>query len=130
MQKLGTGYTMYFNVKYHRNGVLFQGAFKALHVDQESYFTHLTRYIHLNPAELREPSWKEKGIKNIKNTIEFVKKYPWSSLRDYLNQSPLRSILNMDMVKELILSPKEYESYLTEWVAEYKDLLGTLTLED
>ena len=31
MQKLGTGYSMYFNKKYERVGALFQGKFKASH---------------------------------------------------------------------------------------------------
>src|SRR3989344_2009952 len=32
MQKLTTGYTMFFNKKYERSGSLFQGRFKATHV--------------------------------------------------------------------------------------------------
>ncbi len=51
MQKLGTGYTNYFNLKNERVGSLFQGRFKAVLVNNESYFTHLLHYIHLNPLE-------------------------------------------------------------------------------
>lgn len=48
MQRLGTGYTKYFNNKYDRSGVLFQGRFKALHVDTNEYLLHLSAYINLN----------------------------------------------------------------------------------
>ena len=65
MQKLGTGYTMYFNTKHKRNGVLFQGVFKGIHVEDERYLTHLTRYIHLNPLELKKPDWKKIGVKKL-----------------------------------------------------------------
>ena len=66
MQKIGAGYTKYFNLKYKRVGSLFQGPFKAIRVDEENYLLQLIRYIHINPTELIEPSWKENGIKNKK----------------------------------------------------------------
>ena len=130
MQKLGTGYTMYFNTKYDRNGVLFQGAFKAIRVDQESYFTHLTRYIHLNPAELCEPLWKDNGIKKQEGTFKFVKEYPWSSLSDYLGKHRFEPLLDTKTIKELALPPQAYDAYMMEWIAEHRNLLGGLTLED
>ena len=48
MQRLGTGYTMYFNEKYERNGGLFQGPYKAKHVSTDEYLLHLSVYINLN----------------------------------------------------------------------------------
>jgi len=52
MQKLGTGYTMYFNKKYERVGSLFQGRFKACLISEESHFIHIPFYIHTNPIDL------------------------------------------------------------------------------
>lgn len=48
MQRLGTGYTKYFNHKYDRSGVLFQGKFKAIHVDSNEYLLHVSAYVNLN----------------------------------------------------------------------------------
>lgn len=48
MQRMGTGYTMYFNNKYERNGALFQGRFKAVHVDSNEYLLHVSAYVNLN----------------------------------------------------------------------------------
>lgn len=48
MQRLGTGYTMYFNNKYERSGALFQGKFKAVHVDSNEYLLHVSAYVNLN----------------------------------------------------------------------------------
>lgn len=48
MQKLGNGYTKYFNHKYGRSGVLFQGKFKSVHIDSNEYLLHLSAYINLN----------------------------------------------------------------------------------
>lgn len=48
MQRLGTGYTMYFNNKYDRTGSLFQGTFKAVHIDSNPYLLHASAYVNLN----------------------------------------------------------------------------------
>ncbi|MDP2860758.1 MAG: transposase [bacterium] len=68
MQRLGNGYTKYFNTKYKRSGVLFQGKYKAVHVDSNEYLLHLSIYINLNHqthqlghpmSKLSKSSWEE-----------------------------------------------------------------------
>jgi REP element-mobilizing transposase RayT len=58
MQSFGTSYTKAINKSRDRCGPLFQSRFRAIHVDNESYLLHLSRYIHLNPvpALVRKPS--------------------------------------------------------------------------
>lgn len=46
MQSLLTRYTMFFNRKHKRVGVLFQDAYKAVLVTNDNQLLHLTRYIH------------------------------------------------------------------------------------
>lgn len=46
MNSLGTRYTMYFNKKYDRVGPLYQGEYKAVRIQSEPQFIHLSRYIH------------------------------------------------------------------------------------
>lgn len=48
MQRLGTGYTRYFNEKHKRTGSLFQGKFKSIHIDSNEYLLHLSAYVNLN----------------------------------------------------------------------------------
>lgn len=48
MQRLGNGYTKYFNNKHKRSGVLFQGGFKSIHIDSNEYLLHLSTYVNLN----------------------------------------------------------------------------------
>lgn len=50
-----TNYVMYFNNKYDRVGTLFQGKYKAASVEEDIYFLHLSRYIHLNPYPGSDP---------------------------------------------------------------------------
>lgn len=72
MRGLSQRYTYWFNKQHDRVGHLFQGRYKALMVDTDSYLLDLVRYIHLNPvrAEL----------------VESTDDYPWSSHHAYLGQ--------------------------------------------
>ncbi len=53
MHLLNGSYTGYFNVRHRRVGHLFQGRFKAHLIEEEGYFTEISRYIHLNPVRAR-----------------------------------------------------------------------------
>ena len=72
MQGIQFTYTQYYNRRHRTVGHLFQGRYKAILCDRESYLLELVRYIHLNPARVRKPNdpWK----------------YPWSSHRAYLGE--------------------------------------------
>ncbi len=48
MQRLGNGYTKYFNNRHKRSGSLFQGQYKIKHIDSDNYLLHLSAYVNLN----------------------------------------------------------------------------------
>lgn len=48
---LFSSYTQAFNRMFDRQGSLFIKNFKRIHVGDDSYFTQLVRYIHLNPVK-------------------------------------------------------------------------------
>jgi len=50
MQPFSVSYTKAINRQQDRVGPLFQGPFRAVWVDKDSYLLHLSRYIHLNPV--------------------------------------------------------------------------------
>jgi REP element-mobilizing transposase RayT len=50
MQPLQQSYTQRFNRLYEKAGHLFQGRYRAIVCDRESYLLSLVRYIHLNPV--------------------------------------------------------------------------------
>lgn len=83
MKRLTSAYSMYYNYRYNKTGRLFEGKFKAEHVDNDTYFRYLFSYIHLNPVKLIQSDWKELGIKDIKRTNEFLEGYKHSSFQDY-----------------------------------------------
>jgi len=74
MQRLGSGYTQYFNRRHQQVGHLFQGRYKAILCDKDSYLLELTRYLHLNPVR----------AKVVKDPLD----YQWSSYGGYVAESP------------------------------------------
>jgi REP element-mobilizing transposase RayT len=50
MQSLLFAYASYFNRRYGEVGHLFQGRYKAILCDKDTYLLELVRYIHLNPV--------------------------------------------------------------------------------
>ncbi len=96
MKKLGTAYSMSFNIKYQRTGALFGGRFKSRYIDKDEYLKHLFGYIHLNPLDIKFSGW-EKFVdkKSPKEWKEFLENYYYSSFQDYINSDRLeRGILN------------------------------------
>ncbi len=117
MQKLTTGYTMYFNKKYERNGSLFQGRFKATHVADDRYLRYLISYIHLNPVKLIEPKWKEAGIADKVRAERYLETYTPSSYLDYLGKKRLEEmILTRESLPEYFASTADFKTFVTEWL--------------
>ncbi len=84
LQKVMTGYAMYFNKKYERTGSLFQGKPKAKHVDKDSYYMQLKAYIDLNPVEMFDKNWKKSGkVRSIPLAIKFLNDYKWSGCKNF-----------------------------------------------
>lgn len=126
MQKVATGYSMYFNAKYYRTGGLFEGRFKARHVDSDNYMKYLFSYIHLNPVKLIDRTWKEEGIKNSAEAYDYTSNYKHSSLPDYLgNVRAEMAILNTELFPEYYASHNNIKKELFEWLT-YSDEI-TLT---
>jgi len=119
MQKIGTGYTMYFNQRYERVGPLFQGRFKAKLVNQESHLIHLPYYLHCNPLDLESPEWREKEIKNYKKAMSFLEKYRWSSFLDYIGEKNFPSVTQRKFLLEFLGGPEQYKKDTIKWLKEF-----------
>ncbi|MFC1751719.1 transposase [Patescibacteria group bacterium] len=86
MQKLGTGYTNYFNKKHERSGVLFQGKFKAVGLEENAHFLYLPHYIHTNPLKLMD---SQSCRSRTSAGLEYLENYRWSSYLDYIGKKKL-----------------------------------------
>ncbi|MFM2357528.1 MAG: hypothetical protein RJA61_265 [Candidatus Parcubacteria bacterium] len=122
MQKLLTSYSMYFNRKYERNGSLFQGKFKSEHITQDTHLNYLFSYIHLNPVKLVDSQWKERGLKDLLKTKDFLKNYTHSSYLDY--QGFIRDqqkILTKEVFPDYFSEKRDFDKFIEDWL-QYKFL--------
>ena len=117
MEKLATGYSMYFNKKHERVGPLFQGRFKAEHISRDEHLKYLYAYIHLNPIKLIEPKWKEVGIKNKDRAFKLIRRYFYSSYEDYLgNTRPESKILSKEEFPKYFSKTHDFKTYIRDWL--------------
>lgn len=129
MQKLGTAYTMYFNSRNQRTGVLFQGKFKAVHVQEHRYLSHLVRYIHLNPVDLYESGWKKKGLNDKDVAGEFLEKYKWSSYQDFIGKKNFPSVIDRSFQKDFFEPRFDHRAHTLSWLPEADSLIGALAID-
>src|SRR3989344_4929753 len=96
MGKLSTSYSMYFNIKNDRSGPLFCRPFRSKPVGSDDYLRWLMSYVHLNPLDLFQPGWKEKGIGDTSEAKKFLASYPFSSYPDYFGNRLESKIISRD----------------------------------
>jgi putative transposase len=117
MQKLMTGYTMYFNKKYHRTGTLFESRFRAKHLHTDEYVKYQYAYIHLNPIGTIDSGWKNKKIRNVAKARKIVRDYKYSSYRDCSGvEREENCILNKEDFPVYFDSTRDFDSMLEEWL--------------
>ena len=119
MRKLGGGYVNYFNLKHQRVGTLFQGKFKSVLIDDESQFTYIPFYIHLNPLDMHCSDWRDKGVGDSKKAINFLDNYKWSSHSDYIGQSDFSLILQKDFLSENFGEAPEYMKAFCDFINDF-----------
>ncbi len=97
MQKVGNGYTKYFNKKNMRSGVLFQGRFKSSHIDTNEYLLYVSAYVNCNSQV---------------HKISPAEKYFWSSFREYIGEKNKHPIaLKKEAVLGQFKNKLEYKEF-------------------
>lgn len=108
MQNLQFRYTRNFNIKYKKNGHLFQGRYKAILCEKDSYFLELSAYIHLNPVR----------ASIVKDSLD----YPWSSYRAYVKDRGTdlvdRDLLWAQFSERKRVAIKRYEKFIKKRIGQ------------
>lgn len=86
MHRIGTSYTKYFNEHHDRNGSLFQGSYKSIHVSSDTYFRHLACYITLNHIVHR-------GLNS-----PWLSKLPFSAAHEFEQSAPSNAIADLQLI--------------------------------
>jgi len=81
MSSLSTKYVRYFNTRHKRIGHLFQDRYKAVKIENENQWIHLSKYIHRNPLDLPAYGDLPAGRQAVSRRLE---EYKYSSYPNYL----------------------------------------------
>ena len=98
-------YSQYFNRPHRRVGHVFQGRFKSILVEKQSYLLELSRYVVLNPVRA--------------GMVRTPQEWPWSSYRGTAGFSEPPSFLTVEWVlshfsKRKFESCKRYRKFVLE----------------
>jgi putative transposase len=109
MRRFNICYTGWFNYHHKTCGHLYQGRYKALLVDADSYLLELSRYVHLNPVRIGD----KKKI-NYQKRWNHLRKYSWSSLSGYIDKRRTADFLNYEMTLAMIGGRNCYQQFLKD----------------
>lgn len=103
MRQLNGVYTQNFNRRHRKIGHLFQGRFKAVLVERDSYLLELARYVVLNPVRAK--------------MMKLPEGYAWSSYRATLGLDPVPPGLQIgwlldQFAKTKVVARKRYAAFI------------------
>lgn len=105
MQAVFNVYTKAFNTKYKHSGTLFEGPYKAVHVDRDVYLLHLCRYIHRNPLEA--------GL------VVKPEQWHYSDYAEFIGKRN-GTLVDREFIKMNFGSPEAYEDFVINYVPKEK----------
>lgn len=111
-QGINQSYTMYFNRRYKTVGHLFQGRYKAILCDRDTYLLSLIKYIHLNPIRAK--------------MVKELQEYKWSSHMHYAGKEKKNGMVDMDRVlrmfsEDKVTSRKLYKDFMRDGLDVKRD---------
>ena len=101
IQRTFNRYTKAFNKSFQRTGTLFEGPFKAVHIDTDEYLLQICRYIHRNPLDA--------GL------VTDLLEWPYSN---YLEWVGMRSgtLFDQKFLNEHFVNPDDYKKFVLDYV--------------
>jgi len=98
MHKMGMGYAKYFNIRHKRSGSLFQGKFKAVHLETNEQLLHTSVYVNLNNRVHRYP-------------LSTPFKSSWG---EYLNKPNQENLCSKNIITEQFKNDLAYKKFAEE----------------
>jgi len=124
MRQLNGIYTQKYNWRYTKTGHIFQGRYKAIVVDKESYLLELCRYVVLNPVRA--------------NIVKRPQDWKWSSYRPTAGRAKSPQWFTADWIlaqfgRRRKRAQRLYHQFVMEGITKetpWKDLKGQIFLGD
>jgi putative transposase len=129
MRRFNITYTGCFNYHHRTCGHLYQGRYKALLVDADSYLVELSRYVHLNPVR-----GSKTRLCNTDEKWQYAKRYQWSSISGYMHKKHIVDFIEYNTILDMIEGRQAYQRFVYEGInkdqqnifedVKYQSILG------
>ena len=103
LRRLQQSHAMYLKNKYEKDGMIFQGRFKAKYVYDDAYLIQLIHYIHRQPSH-----------HNISTDFD----WPYSSLDTYMQRGESNIFKNIIFLDKNLLNIKKYPEMFKEFKSD------------
>lgn len=125
MQKLNNGFAKYFNLKHGRKDTLFGSRYKSILVETEFQSDAVSRYVRIiNPLDVFQPGWREKGLRNWQEAFKFLENYEFSSFPDKIGKRNSGILAPKDILERYSfkISQEEYRKFVEEFLKQKSTL--------
>jgi hypothetical protein len=123
MKRLNTGFAKFFNLKYKRKGALFGSRYKSVRVKSDFQSDAVSRYVNIvNPLDIYQPGWREKGLNDIGGAMSFLENYKFSSFPDRIGKRNSLIVAPEEEIKDYLpensLNEEEYVSFAKDFLEQ------------
>jgi putative transposase len=129
MKKLNQGYAQYFNERYDRSGVLWQGVYKKVLIQRDGHFLYIPHYIHLNALDSTMPEWRQGRVRDRRKALKHLAEYHWSSYLDYIGEKNFASVIMQRELADFFDSPAAYKADITNIITSANPPVPTDSIE-
>lgn len=108
IRKTSSSFAHYYGLKHHVRGHIFEGNFKAVHIESNEQLLHVSRYIHLNPVTAY--------------ITEDPQEYQYSSYILYLDKKKRGSFVETADVLSQFRSPTAFQRFTLDQKEYQRDV--------
>lgn len=102
-QRVFNSYSKAFNKRYGHSGTLFEGNYRAIAVDDDTYLLHLCSYINANPV--------------IHGMVADPADWPYSNYLEWIGERE-GTLVDRDFVRARFPTPGSYQAFVGAYLAE------------
>ncbi|MFH1780391.1 MAG: hypothetical protein ABH841_00035 [Candidatus Nealsonbacteria bacterium] len=125
MGKLNNGFAKYFNITHKRKDAVFGSRYKGVPITTDFQSYAVCRYISIiNPLDVFQPGWREGGLKNPKEAMDFLTNYEFSSFPDRINKRSASILAPKDVLEKYAFQTNsesgriEFQNFVEEFLKE------------
>lgn len=122
MQKLNNSFAQSFNASHGRRDAVFGSRYKGVGVETDFQSYAVSRYVSIiNPLDVFQAGWREKGLKNQKEAFNFLKNYEFSSFPDKIGERNSLILASREILEQYAPfwgQNNEYKKFVQEFLKE------------